>query len=299
MKTRLLFTDGKGKFVETDWDKQEPQDNEITVKSIMTGVCRSDIDMMTGGFGPLPIHMSGHEGLGVVTQVGSRMCSANIGDIVATRGEPAYADYYNVRMNEFVIVPEASPKYIIEPVACGINVVHQAIREIAERSGPDKRLLIIGSGMLAWVAYNTLKLNHLEFTIDVVGSHNQDVWGWQLQKKPNATYDVIIDLGSGAEVFDSVIYNENALIIMGAQKKVNTDFAGMLWKSVTMIFPSPRTPGFIECMRQGVLWIKNGDIVVDKFWTRSYNRNTEWQQAFDDGVHRPVGYNRGYIQWDM
>jgi hypothetical protein len=46
-----------------------------------------------------------------------------------------------------------------------------------------------------------------------------------------------------------------------------------------------------------VSWIERGDLDVDKFWTRAYNRNTEWQQAFEDGVNRPEGYSRGYIVW--
>jgi hypothetical protein len=50
-------------------------------------------------------------------------------------------------------------------------------------------------------------------------------------------------------------------------------------------------------MQLAVSWIERGDLDVDKFWTREYNRNTEWQQAFEDGVNRPEGYSRGYIIW--
>ena len=95
MRTRILYTNGKGAFVETGWVKPEPTDNDIEVRAIMTGVCRSDIDMMTGGFGPLPLEMSGHEGVGQVIQVGTNVVDVKVGDYVATRGEPAYSDYYN------------------------------------------------------------------------------------------------------------------------------------------------------------------------------------------------------------
>jgi hypothetical protein len=71
LRTRLLFTDGKGSFQETAWEKPEITADEIEVRSVMTGVCRSDIDMMNGLFGPLPINMHGHEGLGQVTAVGA------------------------------------------------------------------------------------------------------------------------------------------------------------------------------------------------------------------------------------
>ena len=122
MLVKLLHTTGTGNFVETEWNKPDIKEDEIEVKALMTGVCRSDIDMMNGNFGPLPLEMQGHEGLGEVVKVGNEVTDARVGDIVATRGEPAYADYYNAKPTEYVVVPEADPKYIVEPVACGINI---------------------------------------------------------------------------------------------------------------------------------------------------------------------------------
>ena len=297
MRTRILYTDGKGKFVETIYDKPDCDENEIVVKALMTGVCRSDIDMMQGNFGPLPINMSGHEGIGEVMIVGANVNDISIGDYVATRGEPAYADYYNVRDGEFVKIPEAHPRYILEPVACGMNVVRQANNEIELRSGSGKKLLILGSGFLAWVAYHTLKIEGYDIEVDVVGSSNQNIWGDILLLGTTEKYDVVIDLSGKDDVFNGDLLNEGALIIMGAQKKVTTDFGNLLWKACTMIFPSPRNPDFIYAMKRAEYWITSGKLNVDYFWTRSYNRNTEWQQAFDDGLNRPNNYSRGYIVW--
>jgi D-arabinose 1-dehydrogenase-like Zn-dependent alcohol dehydrogenase len=296
MIVKLLHTDGSGQFYETDWDKPEITENEIEVKAVMTGVCRSDIDMMNGNFGPLPLSMQGHEGLGLVTKVGANITGVAVGDYVATRGEPAYADYYNVRKNEFVRVPEAHPRYILEPVACGINVVTQALNEIGDRCGPKKRLLILGSGFLAWIAYNTLKLQDLSFgEVVVVGNSNKELWGDKLNQHYEGTFDVVIDLSSKNDVFDLPIVNSETLIIFAAQKKVTTDFGNLLWKACTIVFPSPRTKKFHEAMRFAAQWIEDGRLNVDKFWTKGYNRNTEWSQAFEDGQKRANGYSRGYI----
>jgi threonine dehydrogenase-like Zn-dependent dehydrogenase len=297
MKTRILYTDGKGQFVETDYYKPDCGENEITVRAVMTGVCRSDIDMMLGKFGPLPLQMSGHEGIGQVVVVGEHLnMQVKVGDYVATRGEPAYADYYNVRDKEFVIIPNPDPKYIIEPVACGINLIRQAQYEIEKRSGD---ILILGSGFLAWVAYNTLKLEKFKNNIDVVGRSNKDLWGnVLLESIPDKQYDIVIDLSSSSAIFNQDILANQALIIFGAQKEVTTDFSNLLWKACTMIFPSPRNPEFIWVMKRAVYWIESGQLNVDKFWTKCYNRNTEWQQAFADGKDRPNGYSRGYIKWD-
>jgi NADPH:quinone reductase-like Zn-dependent oxidoreductase len=294
---RILQTVSDGKFTETAYEIPSLTPDEIRVRSVMTGVCRSDVDMMNGDFGPLPLHMQGHEGLGCVIEIGANITDVNVGDYVATRGEPAYADYYNVRHREYVPVPEAHPRYILEPVACGINVIHQPLREIAERAGPGRRLLILGSGFLAWVAYNTIKLNHLDFEITVVGKSNKELWQDKLSNDYSGTYDVVIDLSSTTYVFDCPIVNNEALVVFGSQKQVSTDFGTLLWKACTMMFPSPRTNKFYDCMKQAEYWITRGDINIDKFWTKGYNRDTEWQQAFSDSNNRPAGYSRGYIYW--
>ena len=76
--TRLLYTEGKGCFQErTDYEIPKIADNEIRVKSVFTGICRSDIAMMNGKFGPLPLEMQGHEGLGKVLEIGKDLVKIN------------------------------------------------------------------------------------------------------------------------------------------------------------------------------------------------------------------------------
>jgi threonine dehydrogenase-like Zn-dependent dehydrogenase len=291
--TRCLQTTGQGYFEEVEYELPPLTENEICVRAVMTGVCRSDIDMMSGNFGPLPLHMQGHEGLGEVIGIGANITNVNFGDIVATRGEPAYADYYNVRKDEYVQVPEAHPRYIIEPVACAINAV-----DVAECNRQDK-ILIIGSGFLAWVAYHTLtKFKHCE-SVDVIGSSNIDLWGDTLLLGTTESYDVVIDLSGKYELGIDINLNNNALIVDAVGKAVGKEEAQQqLWKAVTTIKPSPRNRNFHQCMKDAVWMIENGYLEVDSFWTRAYNRNIEWQQAFADGKDRPSGYSRGYIKWD-
>ena len=297
---RVLATIGSGEFFETEYEVPVLLPTDIRVRSIMTGVCRSDIDMMQGNFGPLPLNMQGHEGLGQVIDIGINVKNVSIGDYVATRGEPAYADIYNVRANEYVQVPEADPRYIIEPVACGINVVDQAWHEIKQRS--QGKVLILGSGFLAWVAFHRLTTYSTGTKIkqiDVLGSSNIELWGDKLLLGTSESYDVIIDLSGKYALGTDINLNNNALIIDGVGKAVSREESqAQLWKACTTVRPSPRTDGFFQCMREAVFMIENGYLEVDSFWTQCYNRNTEWQQAFADGMDRPNGYSRGYIKWD-
>ena len=297
---RCLQTVGNGEFKEVEYDKPEPGQYEIEVKSLMTGVCRSDIDMMMGNFGPLPLHMQGHEGLGVVTKVGMGIGMTQVGDIVATRGEPAYADYYNARIEEYVVVPEANPKYILEPVACGINLINQAKTYFQDKQGrtENNRVLIIGSGFLAWVAYHTMRLNGYIFHIDVLGHSNKALWGDKLLSSTIENYDIVIDLSGNYELGTQINLNNNALVIDGVGKSISKEESQQqLWKAVTTVRPSPRNPAFIDCMYMAKFWIEKGYLEVDTFWTKSYNRNNEWQNAFADGLNRPKNYSRGYIVW--
>jgi threonine dehydrogenase-like Zn-dependent dehydrogenase len=303
--TRILQTTGTGNFTETEYDCPDSIDDGIIVKNIMTGVCTSDIAMMQGSFGPLPLHMQGHEGLGQVINIGANVfTNVKIGDYVATRGEPAYADCYPVRDGEFVVVPEANPKYIVEPVACGINVILGDLEELQGRSyaSDNPRLLIIGSGFLAYVAYKTLAIHGTDFSIDVVGSSNKDIWEQAevtLLQHPGTNYDVVVVLKETNFLESNNIINENGLVIDAVGRSITKkESDNLLWKAVSTVRPSPRKKLFHECMETAVAWIKSGELQVDSFWTKCYNRETEWQQAFADGANRPGGYSRGYIKWD-
>lgn len=299
MKTvPILYTEGDGEFKQGEFELPDITDNQIRVKSMLTGVCRSDIDMMNGKFGPLPLNMQGHEGLGEVLEVGKNIDDVQVGDFVATRGEPAYADEYNADAGTYVSVPDSDPKYIIEPVACGLNVVMQEESQFEKRNSKDAKVAIIGSGFLSWVVYQYLNA-HYFFQIDVIGSSNKELWKEKLKDTFEGAYDIVIDLNTRDEVFMRDIVKPQGLIVLAAEKTntVTTSFSKLLWNAVTVIFPSPRQKNFQKCMKMAVKMIETGALNVDKFWSKGYDRTTEWQDAFKEGNLRMPGYNRGYIEW--
>lgn len=297
-RVRLLTTSGDGTFKEVEWVKPDIKPNEIEVQAAMTGVCRSDIDMMNGQFN-LPMEMHGHEGLGVVTAVGSSIKDVNVGDYVATRGEPAYADYYNAPMGTYVKVPDLDPKYIVEPIACGINVFKEAYYKVDITGGA---ICLIGTGFLSHVVYSNFKACG-KTNIDVIGRYSKDFWksehGVDIKPAPEGKYDVVIDLSSNGISLTTDMYMPNAHLIFASSKhpEVSSNFDYLLWNAVTMICPSPRTHGFLSCMEQAVRQIESGQLNVNNFWTRGYSRNTEWTAAFTDSQNRPPGFNRAFICW--
>jgi D-arabinose 1-dehydrogenase-like Zn-dependent alcohol dehydrogenase len=302
---KILYTLGDGVFQEAKYSPGKLDAQDIHVRAVMTGVCRSDIAMMNGDFGPLPIPMQGHEGLAQVIAVGSGVSGVQPGQYVATRGEPAYADEYHVKPEQWVIVPEADPKWILEPVACGVNCVLQARHAIALQTinTPLPRAVIIGSGFLAKIVLQTFRILYPNISVDVIGRSNEEWFGdngASLLVDFDGTYDIVVDLKEDDRVFNTDCINENAVVIMATEKPngIDTTLANMLWKAVTMIFPSPRAPSFYEAMCLSKTWIEDGSLTVDNFWDRAYSRDNEWKQAFDDANNRSGNYGRGYIKWD-
>lgn len=278
------------------WNKPERTEDQVTVRSVLTGICSSDVAMFNGGMDLLPDCMHGHEGLGEVMSVGKNVSTAKVGDFVATRGEPAFSEYYNVRDGEFVVVPEASPKYILEPTACSVN--------IADKIGKvgNKSLLIIGSGFLARVVYQVLEYNNKDKirNATVLGGAYSEWWkGKNVKTRMDSQdkFDIVVDLSSDINHFDADVLNDDGHYLMCAEKQGNVDFAPFLWKSVRVDLPSPRTKTFYNSMVKANLLVQKQIIVVDDMWGRAYPFE-DAQNAFENRTNN-IDRNRTYIKWDQ
>jgi hypothetical protein len=129
-----------------------------------------------------------------------------------------------------------------------------------------------------------------------VGNHNKEIWGDKLSTNYTGKFDVVIDLGN-KDLFNEDIYNPDALYYYAAQKQTHTDLRYLLWNAVSIICPSPRATTFHRAMTLARDWIQSNELNVDAFWTKGYDRDTQWAQAFIDADNRPANYNRGYIKW--
>ena len=308
MKVKLLHTTGNRDIIESIWDKPEPSKDEVEVRAVMTGVCSSDVAMYDGKFTTLPKEIQGHEGLGMVTKVGS-LVEANMGikegDMVATRGEPGFADYYNAKMGTFVKVPnKADPKYILEPVACGINVAN-AVYNHSENK--EQTIAIIGTGFLARVTHYALKRNGYK-NFYVYGKAYKEYWdkqnvtqikhtGFHLQMPADITaFDAFIDFSDRAQYITSNYVNPNGIFVMAAEKQVdNLDFSKYLWDNITIKCPSPRDPSFIDSMRYARECIKSGSLDVSDMWEKAYNRDNA-KTAFENKLNG-TDKGRTYLLW--
>lgn len=57
--------------------------NEALVKMEYCGVCHTDLHVKNGDFGEVPGRVLGHEGVGIVSEIGSAVTSLKVGDRVS------------------------------------------------------------------------------------------------------------------------------------------------------------------------------------------------------------------------
>src|SRR4051812_22526051 len=83
MQTRAAVVESQGQpFTMADVELEAPRDDEVLVRMVATGLCHTDITM--GHFLPAEMfpNVFGHEGAGVVEEVGAGVAGIEVGDHV-------------------------------------------------------------------------------------------------------------------------------------------------------------------------------------------------------------------------
>jgi len=169
-----------------DVETPEPGRGEVRVRSVLAGVCRTDVDILTGALDPrwvrFPV-IPGHEWSGVVDAVGDAVatfepgqrvvCEGNIGCMSCARcraGDTHLCANYDAvgftrggGWGEFVVVParilHALPEHVsfesaalVEPGSCVVKALGRARVEAAETVG------VVGVGALGALAIRIARL---------------------------------------------------------------------------------------------------------------------------------------------
>lgn len=87
MKAMVMHEPGRDLVLE-DLDMDDPGPGEVRVRIEAVGVCHSDVHYLTGGLTARTPIVLGHEGAGIVEQVGAGVTSVGIGDRVVLMWRP-------------------------------------------------------------------------------------------------------------------------------------------------------------------------------------------------------------------
>src|SRR5690625_7497675 len=92
---RALVVEGEGElFVEQELELEEPGRGEVLVRIVAAGVCHTDEITRHGEMGmPFPAVL-GHEGAGIVEQIGEGVTEVDVGDKVII-GWPSFGELSN------------------------------------------------------------------------------------------------------------------------------------------------------------------------------------------------------------
>lgn len=303
MKTQIFHSYGNTQIDQYDFDLGEMRPDQILIKTKYTGICRSDIDQYTGKI-QIPYGCFGHESVGEVIAIGSEITAFKVGDYVASRDDLAYSPYFYATESNTTLVAELSPKYIVEPVACSVNIAHQIL---LKHDRDVKSILIVGSGFVANLTAQYLKHEIPNLSIHVIGSHNAEQWNRIGAKFVTFdtcdTYDIILELSGKHEVFDAIadVANDNAHVYLAASfdQPIQTTFWKPLWKNLQFSFPSPRSKAFPVIMKRTAEFIQQGVLDVDWVWTHAYDSN-EYKRAFSETLNRTSSrkFVRSYLIWN-
>lgn len=311
MNIDLFHTTEPEKIHYFKFEKKDPTDDEIEIKTKYCGICRSDIAAFARWETPMPIGHFGHEGIGTVTKVGKNIREVKVGDFVSTISDPAYGTYYNAKSHEFVKIPELSPKYILQPVACAVNILDRTLNYVEMLNSrnfeqfKEKNILMIGSGFMSIIIGQLLSNSNSKYFLEVVGNSNKKKWnviGYKLKSYDEInTFPIIMDLSSKEETFYKLpkIADKEAIITLASTPftPVRTNFFENSWNCHTFLFPSPRNKNFRNIMKFTVELISEGKLSTESLWTKGYSFE-DAQTGFEDGVERTEDYLRGYIEYE-
>lgn len=140
MKQMILAGPGKSRIVEVPIP--EIGDGQMLVRVTLTGMCHSELYPFETAREGMTI---GHESVGVVAKIGSKVCGFKVGDRVTGLGGGGYREYIVVEPEKMAHVPDslADEDAISEPLACLLSA---AMKLPVETLGD--RVAVVGCGYM-------------------------------------------------------------------------------------------------------------------------------------------------------
>jgi len=153
MKTKgIMISKGLAKTVEINVD--ELGRNEVLIETKACGICMGDVYTFQGKLAGGKV--MGHEGVGVVAEVGEGVKNVQVGDRVTALGGPAFAEYYKADCRSVAKIPKGIEDlacWISEPSACVVNGIRGSEIQIGDN------VCLIGCGYMGLLLIQAMPKN--------------------------------------------------------------------------------------------------------------------------------------------
>jgi threonine dehydrogenase-like Zn-dependent dehydrogenase len=310
MKTiGIYISKGVAKNVNININKLRP--SEVLIKTKVCGICMGDIYTFKGN---LPGgDVMGHEGVGVVVDVGKNVKNINEGDYVTTLGGPAFAEYHKADYHNVAKIPKKIKDFAIwiaEPAACAVNGIRGSKIEMGDS------VCIIGCGYMGLLLIQAIPkrmLNKLialdildsrlnfakRFGVDfVLNPQNCEVEN-EIQNIVGKKVDVVIE-ASGAlgtlRLATDLVRSGGKIVIFG-RHVVDENVPTEKWhvKGLNILNTSPSSSlNFNKDFHDAVTLLKKGVFDQKTLITHRFSFNDP-EKAFRIAATKPLEYIKGVI----
>lgn len=283
-------------FVLEQAEIPQPGSDEVLVRTSACGVCGGDIHLYGERSSMDSAMLLGHEGGGVVVEVGSAVSGFAPGDRVTALGG-AYADYFVASAEDLVRIPAEIDASVAlgEPIAC---CVHAGDR-FATKKGD--RVAVVGCGFMGLICLQLAKLQGAGeiLAIDPVPYRREmaerlgataslapaDV---VIEDTSEGAFDLVVEAAGGQSAVDlcsDLVAHHGRIVLIGyhqsnnGQRSVNMQ----LWnyKAIDVINGHVRRDDEKrEAMAKGIRLLEAGDLIVEPLVSLYALENV--REAFND-----------------
>jgi threonine dehydrogenase-like Zn-dependent dehydrogenase len=304
MKAAVLVAPGRFELREVD--PPEPGDGEVLVRLEGCGVCGSNLEIWQGRpwFSyPLPPGAPGHEGWGVVADVGPGVEWPQPGVRVALLSERAFAEFDCAGAGELVPLPGelAGMPFPGEPLACAINVVEDA----GIASGD--RVAVVGAGFLGLCVTGLAAARGAEVTVinrrrwplsvaEQLGARHLLGFG----EAPAAEFDVAVECTGRQEALDlasELPRQEGTLVLAGFHQdgRRSIDLGAWNWRALRIVNAHHRDRATnLRALREAVDLVARGTFDPAPLFTHRFPL-AEAGAALDAMTERPDGFVKALV----
>ena len=311
MKTAILGQDG---FVFEECEIPECGSNQVLVKSAGCGICEGDVFRYVtrnDDSGDNKGIRLGHEGSGVIAEVGSQVTEFKVGDKVTALGGD-YAEYFLTTPDKLAKVPDNidAGMALGEPIACCMSAARRFGIKMGDRVG------IIGAGYMGITCMQLAKLQGaaeivlfdlLDWRLDTAKQLGADKVINSKDKTPEelfkelGEFDVVIEATGVQAAIDlgtELLRHHGTLNLVGYHQSNggirNIDMKNWNFKALTVVNGHVRDEiEKLDAMKAALKLMENGKLDTEALIC-NYNF-ADINQAFADLKSRKVGLFKGNL----
>ena len=293
--------------------------DEVKIKLEGCGICASSLPLWEGRewFSyPSEPGTPGHEGWGVVEEVGGNVADISKGDRVAFLSYHAFAEYDVTKKDSLVKIPSslANTPFPGEPLGCAMNIFERS------NVSKDDTVAIIGSGFLGAILCQLAKnagakviaISRRNFSLNYAKKYGADeviplTSTWETANKvgeitQNNFCTRVIEATGKQEAIDvatEIIAEYGKIIIAGFHqdglRQVNMQQWN--WKAIDVINAHERDPKrYLTGMQKAVKAVEHNDIDPSALYTHVLPLE-DLNEGFRLTANRPDGFMKALIQF--